>query len=78
MELQLIQNKIVQTHGHRAILDFHLAGLYGVETKVLKQAVNRNRKRFPSDFMLELNQTEYQILRSQFVTLENSPSNHTF
>ena len=74
MELQLIKNKIVQTHGHRVILDFHLAELYGVETKVLKQAVNRNRKRFPSDFMLELNQTEYQILRSQFVTLEGSSS----
>ena len=56
------------------MLDFQLAELYEVETKVLKQAVNRNRRRFPSDFMLELTQSEYQTLRSQIVTLEDSSS----
>ena len=74
MELQLIQNKIFQIRGHRVMLDFQLAELYEVETKVLKQAVNRNRRRFPSDFMLELTQSEYQTLRSQIVTLEDSSS----
>ena len=50
------------------ILDNDLAELYGVETKVLKQAVRRNIKRFPSDFMFELTKNEFQNLRSQIVT----------
>lgn len=49
------------------MFDRDLAVLYGVETKVLNQAVRRNRKRFPSDFMFELNKQEFEILRSQFV-----------
>lgn len=44
------------------MLDFHLAELYGVETRALKQAVRRNRKRFPPDFMFQLNQTEWREL----------------
>jgi hypothetical protein len=50
------------------MLDFHLAELYEVETKVLKQAVRRNIDRFPKDFMFEINKEELGILRSQFVT----------
>jgi len=50
------------------MLDFDLAELYGIETKVLKQAVKRNQKRFPSDFMFELTKEEFNSLRSQFVT----------
>jgi hypothetical protein len=50
------------------MLDFHLADLYEIETKVLKQAVRRNLHRFPSDFMFELSQVEFDSLRSQFVT----------
>ena len=52
------------------MLDFDLADLYGVETKVLKQSVRRNLNRFPEDFMFELTQEELDILRSQFVTLK--------
>jgi len=52
------------------MLDFDLAVLYCVETRVLKQAVRRNIKRFPLDFMFELTQDEYRSLRSQFVTLK--------
>lgn len=51
MELQVIQNKIFEVRGYRVMLDFHLAELYNVKTKVLKQAVKRNIQRFPSDFM---------------------------
>jgi hypothetical protein len=51
-----------------AKMDMSLAELYAVETKVLKQAVKRNIKRFPSDFMFELSKYEFQNLRSQFVT----------
>ena len=52
------------------ILDRDLAELYGVETKVLKQAVRRNAKRFPVDFMFELKTEEEKTLRSQSVTLK--------
>lgn len=68
MELQTIQNKIYEIRGQKVMLDFDLAALYGIETKVLKQAVRRNIKRFPSDFMFELSKEEYESLRSQFVT----------
>jgi len=56
----------------RVMLDFDLAELYDVETKVLKQAVRRNIDRFPKDFMYELTKEEYGSLRSQIVTLKNS------
>ena len=51
MELDIIQNKIYEVRGVRVILDFDLAKLYQVETKVLKQTVRRNLERFPEDFM---------------------------
>jgi len=49
------------------LLDEDLARLYGVETRVLVQAVKRNPKRFPKDFMLQLNAAEWSALRSQIV-----------
>ena len=68
MELQIIQNKIFEIRGSRVMLDFDLAELYQVPTKALKQAIKRNIKRFPNDFMFELNVEEWENLRSQFVT----------
>ena len=65
-----IVKKIVFLRGEKVLLDHDLAGLYGVETKVLKQAVRRNIKRFPDDFMFELTKEENQSLRSQNVTLK--------
>lgn len=50
------------------MLDFDLAELYGIPTKALKQAINRNIKRFPEDFMFIINDLEFQNLRSQIVT----------
>lgn len=70
MESQLIYTKIHTLRGQRVMLDYDLADLYEVPTKVLNQAVKRNSERFPEDFMFELTQSEYQLLRSQFVTLE--------
>lgn len=58
MELQIIQNKIFEVRGYRVMTDFHLAELYQVETRVLKQAVRRNLERFPPDFMFELTKEE--------------------
>lgn len=54
MDLQVIQHKIYEIRGRRVMLDFDLAGLYGIPTKMLKQAVKRNADRFPPDFMFEL------------------------
>ena len=62
MELQIIQNKIFEVRGYRVMLDFHLAELYNVKTKVFKQAVKRNIQRFPSDFMFELDKEEFHQL----------------
>jgi len=54
--------------GQKVMLDRDLAKLYGVPTKALKQAVRRNPRRFPADFMFELDETEFTEWRSQFVT----------
>ena len=77
MKLQLIESKIYEVRGHKIMLDFDLAELYGTQTKVLKQAVRRNLKRFPKDFMFELTKGEYNALRSQFVTLKNGRGKHS-
>lgn len=68
MELQIIQNKIYEIRGLRVMLDFDLAELYEVETRILNQAVKRNIKRFPQDFMFQLTNKEFDNLISQIVT----------
>ncbi|MEA4995392.1 MAG: ORF6N domain-containing protein [Petrimonas sp.] len=67
MELAIIQSKIYDIRGVKVMLDFDLASMYGVETRVLKQSVRRNIKRFPPDFMFELTKEEHDGLRSQIV-----------
>lgn len=54
MELQLIQQKIFEIRGYRVMINFHLAELYEVENRALKQAVRRYMDRFPPDFMFQL------------------------
>ena len=68
MELTTIKNSIHEIRGKRVILDYELAKMYEVETRVLKQAVRRNIDRFPEDFMFELTSTERENLRTQFAT----------
>jgi ORF6N domain len=63
-----ITQHILSLREHRVMLDTDLAALYGVETKVLVQAVKRNLERFPEDFMFQLSTEEFANLRSQFVT----------
>ena len=68
-----IEKAILSIRGEKVMLDSDLAELYGVETKVLNQAVKRNIARFPADFMFQLTQEEHDDLvrlRSQFVTLK--------
>ena len=67
-ELENIQSKIYVIRGQRVMLDRDIAALYNVDTKVLNQAVKRNIKRFPEDFMFQLSKTEFQIWKSQIVT----------
>jgi len=67
MELTTIKNSIHEIRGKRVILDYELAKMYEVETRVLKQAVRRNIDRFPEDFMFELTEVEMKNLTSQFV-----------
>ncbi|HEX5003265.1 MAG TPA: ORF6N domain-containing protein [Bacteroidia bacterium] len=65
---QFIFSKIYKIRGHQVLLDRDLAALYGVETRVLNQAVKRNLERFPDDFMFQLTDIEHDNLMSQFVT----------
>lgn len=71
---QITDNKIVERiyllRGQKVMIDNDLAEMYGVDTKVLNQAVKRNAQRFPEDFMFQLTKNEWEALRSQFVTLE--------
>ena len=66
--VERITNIIFLIRDVKVMLDRDLAELYGVETKVLKQAVRRNIDRFPSDFMFEMTKAEFADWRSQFVT----------
>ena len=76
MEIEVIQNKIYEIRGYKVILDFDLALLYNVETKVFKQSVRRNINRFPIDFMFELSELEFKSLRSQIVTSNRGGSRY--
>ena len=72
--IQTIQNRIYKIRGERVMLDFDLSALYEVETRVLNQAVKRNIKRFPNDFMFQLSKEEFEDVRLQFETLESDNS----
>lgn len=78
MDLQIIQNKIFEVRGCRVMLDYHLAELYQVETRALKQAVKRNIERFPGDFMFVLTQEEANLLLSIGVSHFVIPPDYNF
>lgn len=75
--IKSIQSRIHEIRGERVMLDFDLANLYEVETRVLNQAVKRNIKRFPDDFMFRLTQQEFESLKLQMETLYNCMSSQT-
>ncbi len=66
-DLELIRSKIYEIRGQKVMLDRDLAELYGVETRVLNQAVKRNSDRFPEDFMFQMSDDEVRIWKSQIV-----------
>ena len=78
MDLQIIQNKIFEVRSCRVMLDYHLAELYQVETRALKQAVKRNIERFPGDFMFILTQEEANLLLSIGVSQNVIPPAYNF
>jgi hypothetical protein len=73
---EVIVQKILLIRGEKVILDSDLAILYRVSTKALNQQVRRNPGRFPSDFMFQLTKDEYDLLRSQIVTLKKGSGHH--
>lgn len=75
--LKSIQNRIYEIRGERVILDKDLAELYEIETKRLKEAVKRNSKRFPTDFMFQLTKEEFEKIRFDFANAGNEHSLRT-
>ena len=73
--VERIEKAILLIRGQKVMLDADLAELYGVETRVLVQAVKRNIERFPEDFMFQLSKEEADFLRSQIVTLKKGRGN---
>ena len=74
MQLVTIQNKIYEINGIKVMLDFDLAELYEVETRVLNQAIKRNIESFPEDFMFRLTKEEWESMSSQSVMTSSSQS----
>lgn len=72
MQLVTIQNRIYEVNGIKVMLDFDLAELYEVETRVLNQAIKRNIESFPEDFMFRLTKEEWEIMSSQSVITSSS------
>lgn len=75
-ELQTIQKMIHEVRGLKVMLDSDLAALYEVEAKYLNRAVKRNIDRFPSDFMFQLSNEEWSVLRCQIGTIEDGQGKH--
>ncbi|MFN8414978.1 MAG: ORF6N domain-containing protein [Cytophagaceae bacterium] len=67
---EVVMNKIYQIRGNKVMLDSDLAAMYGVDTKVLNQAVKRNKERFPEDFMFILSNREFSQLQEQVTEAE--------
>ena len=74
LAIEAISTRIVTMRGERVLLDADLAALYGVSTKRFNEQVQRNRNRFPADFMFRLRDHEVKNLRSQFATARLQPA----
>lgn len=64
---------MLQVRGQQVLLDRDVAALYGVETRVVNQAVKNNPDKFPAGYVVELTQEEIKVLRSKILTLETTP-----
>ena len=72
MKTEIIHNKIYEIRGHKVMLDYEIAEMFEVETRTLNQAVKRNIERFPEDFMFQLTEAEWELMRSQISTSSGS------
>jgi phage regulator Rha-like protein len=72
MNTEIIHNKIYEIRGHKVMLDYEIAEMFEVETRTLNQAVKRNIERFPEDFMFQLTENEWGMMRSQIATSSGS------
>lgn len=70
-----IRNIIYEIRGYKVMLDFELAEMYQTETKRLNEAVKRNAKRFPNDFMFQLTKAEWELFKSQYIIENQDPDN---
>ena len=77
MELIAIQNRIYEVNAIKVMLDFDLATLYEVETRVLNQAIKRNIESFPEDFMFRLTKEEWDEISSSQIVMMDAPKNRT-
>lgn len=77
MQLQVIHNKIYDIRNEKVMLDFDLADLYEVETRIFNQAVKRNIENFPKDFMFRLTSKEWEELSSSQIVMMDFPKNRT-
>ena len=77
MSLTVIQNKIYEINGIKIMLDYDLAELYEVETRVLNQSIKRNIESFPEDFMFRLKKEEWEEISSSQIVMMDSPKNRT-
>lgn len=77
MDLTTTQNRIYEVNCTKVMLDFDLATLYEVETRVLNQAIKRNQDNFPDDFMFRLTREEWEEISSSQIVMMNIPKNRT-
>ena len=73
IDINAVKSRMLQVRGQQVLLDRDVAALYGVETRVVNQAVKNNPDKFPAGYVVELTQDEIKVLRSKILTLETTP-----
>jgi hypothetical protein len=72
IDINAVKSRMLQVRGQQVLLDRDVAALYGVETRVVNQAVKNNPDKFPAGYVVELTQEEIKVLRSKILTLETN------
>ncbi len=72
-----VKKNLIEVRGYQALLDVDVAAIYGVETRIVNQAVRNNLKKFPKDYMFQLEKQEFIDLQSKFLTANVSPKSRT-
>ena len=73
IDINVVKSRMLQVRGQQVLLDRDVAALYGVETRIINQAVKNNPGKFPAGYVVELTQEEIKVLRSKILTLETTP-----